>query len=302
MSQATEWRRRGPSVTLDRSRSSVGLGILMTARLTLNSWRRVVALLLIPVMLAPGCVSMGADGKPERHLVAQIAAAPLVPILAAFDCVVATFLFSPIGMFLGPRFEAGVGYVKEFPLITRLFLALVNSPELDLSTEEGRKSVLRYPGNSTPAPGEARQGEFLSHAVGDAAREAILRVDPVKGAASLAIGVGLTTVFMPTGPTAAQRHDPRWTARSRRLRREAILRRRRALGPGHWALKNESVAPLRVTYSARRALKSTTLGPGEEFSLEVGKSGVNYTLRQGKRKKKGTATPRRGQTVTTVWE
>ena len=57
-----------------------------------------------------------------------------------------------------------------------------------------------------------------------------------------------------------------------------------------------------VTYATGGDLKSKTLKPGATLKLTTDSDGVSYTLRQGKRKKKGTATPRRGTTLRTTWK
>ncbi len=101
--------------------------------------------------------------------------------------------------------------------------------------------------------------------------------------------------------------DGQWTVRNAKGKWNARIRLRKPgarapTGSRRWTLKNESSTPLKVTYATGGTLKSKTLKPGKTLELTTDSRGVSYTLRQGKRKKKGTATPRRGQTVTTVWE
>jgi hypothetical protein len=79
-------------------------------------------------------------------------------------------------------------------------------------------------------------------------------------------------------------------------------KRTKRTGPRRWALKNESKAPLKVTYTDSGDIKSKTLGPGKTLKLTTDEDGISYTLRQGDRKKTGIAKPRRGTTLRTVWE
>jgi hypothetical protein len=142
---------------------------------------------------------------------------------------------------------------------------------------------------------------------------AILVVAPVIAAAAAAAPVVGILALSPTGPTEYQRNDPRWQARARRNRKrkgvDYELRKRwsprkrtKRTAPRRWTLKNESSTPLKVTYATGGTLKSKTLKPGKTLELTTDSKGVSYTLRQGKRKKKGTAKPRRGTTLRTVWE
>ena len=47
-------------------------------------------------------------------------------------------------------------------------------------------------------------------------------------------------------------------------------------------------------HTLSNTLKSKTLEPGETLKLTTDSDGIRYTLRQGERKKKGTAKARRG--------
>ncbi len=106
---------------------------------------------------------------------------------------------------------------------------------------------------------------------------------------------GLWTVKLPDGQWVVRKADGHWNAR---LKPKPRVRK----GPRRWTLKNNSQAPLKVTYTTEGTLKSKTLKPGKTLKLTTDSDGISYTLRQGERKKKGTAIPRRGQKVTTTWE
>jgi hypothetical protein len=128
--------------------------------------------------------------------------------------------------------------------------------------------------------------------------------------------------MLPTGATEYQRNKQRAAgggggARGRYLgkpyggsdwRRSAgrafggETRSRSAKGPRRWEITNRSEKPLKLSYTRNNSIEGKTIGPGRRLTLTIGKSGLRYTLRQGKRKKRGSVRPKRGEILRTVWK